>query len=300
MALLPCNIPLDEHGRELKSYETAFPIGCYLDDLSVDAVPWHWHNELEAVIIAEGSCTFFVDSEKYILKKGDGIFVNSNFLHTVLNSERTSGLLHSITFHPRLVGGSLDSIFWQKYLQPLQSDPSFHCIFLNPAIDWQRDALESIESTWQMEVHEPPGHEFQVRNFLSHLIWLIVSHLPPAQVIPSEKSLRDAERIKRMLQYIHEHYSEGIDTCQIAGSAMISGSECLRCFRSTIGTTPIQYVRQYRIQQAAKLLATTTQKVTDIGTMCGFQEMSYFARSFREQTGYTPSEYRKKNETADK
>lgn len=300
MALLPCNIPLDDHGRELKSYETAFPIGCYLDDLSVDAVPWHWHNELEAVIIAEGSCTFFVDSEKYILKKGDGIFVNSNFLHTVLNSERISGLLHSITFHPRLVGGSLDSIFWQKYLQPLLSDPSFHCIFLNPAIDWQRDALESIESTWQMEVHEPPGHEFQVRNFLSHLIWLIVSHLPPAQVIPSEKSLRDAERIKRMLQYIHEHYSEGIDTCQIAGSAMISGSECLRCFRSTIGTTPIQYVRQYRIQQAAKLLATTTQKVTDIGTMCGFQEMSYFARSFREQTGYTPSEYRKKNETADK
>lgn len=294
MALLPCNIPLDEHGCELKTFEAAFPIGCYLDNLSVDAVPWHWHNELEAVVIAEGSCTFFVDSEKYILTKGDGIFVNSNFLHTVLDGDCGSGLLHSITFHPRLVGGSLDSIFWQKYLQPLLTDPSFHCIFLNQSINWQKDALDAIESTWQMEVQEPPGHEFQVRNFLSHLIWLIVSHRPPVQTLPSEKSLRDAERIKMMLQYIHDHYPEAIDTCQIAGSAMISASECLRCFRSTIGTTPIQYVRQYRIQQAAKLLTTTTQKITDIGTMCGFQEMSYFARSFRAQLGYTPSEYRKK------
>lgn len=294
MALLPVDMPIDEHGRELKSHETAFPIGCYLDNLSIDAVPWHWHNELEAVIIAEGSCAFFVDSEKHTLQTGDGIFVNSNFLHTVVEEDCRNCLIHSITFQPRLVGGSLDSIFWQKYLQPLLGDPSFNCMFLSQTVDWQKEALEAIEAAWKMDVLEAPGFEFEVRHFLSRLIWLIASHRPPAQTIPSEKSLRDGERIKLMLQYIHDHYSEGIDTCQIAGSAMISTSECLRCFRSTIGTTPIQYVRQYRILQAAKLLTTTTQKIIDIGTLCGFQEMSYFARSFKEQTGFTPSEYRKK------
>lgn len=294
MAILPVDMPIDEHGRELNSHETAFPIGCYLDNLSIDAVPWHWHNELEAVIIAEGSCAFFVDSEKYTLQTGDGIFVNSNFLHTVVEDGCPNCLLHSITFQPRLVGGSLDSIFWQKYLQPLLDDPSFNCMFLSQTVDWQKEALEAIEATWQKDALEPPGFEFEVRHFLSRLIWLMVSHRPPAQTLPSEKSLRDGERIKLMLQYIHDHYSENIDTCQIAGSAMISASECLRCFRSTIGTTPIQYVRQYRILQAAKLLTTTTQKIIDIGTLCGFQEMSYFARSFKEQTGCAPSEYRKK------
>ncbi|MEH2957231.1 AraC family transcriptional regulator [Candidatus Merdisoma sp. JLR.KK006] len=294
MALLPCDIPVDKHGRELKSHDTAFPIGCYLDNLTVDAVPWHWHNELEAVIIAEGSCTFFVDSEKYILKKGDGIFVNSNFLHTVLDNDCINCQLHSITFHPRLVGGSLDSVFWQKYLQPLLTDPSFRCIFLSQRIAWQKEALEVIEAAWQSVVFEPSGYEFRVRSFLSHLIWLSVSHRPVVQSVPSEKSLRDGERIKIMLQYIHDHYAEEINTCQIAGSAMISASECLRCFRSTIGITPIKYVKQYRIQQAAKLLATTTQKIISIGTLCGFQEMSYFARSFKAQMGCLPTEYRKR------
>ena len=42
------------------------------------------------------------------------------------------------------------------------------------------------------------------------------------------------------------------------------------------------------------LLTTTTQKITCIGTMCGFQEMGYFARSFEERLGYTLLEYRKK------
>jgi len=295
MALLSCNISLDKDKRELKYHETSFPVGCYLDDLNVDVVPWHWHNELEAVVVAEGSCTFSVDSEKHTLQKGDGIFINADFLHAA--AEEGSGcLLHSITFQPRLVGGSLDSIFWQKYLQPMLSDPSLRCIALSPREDWQREALEAIESAWQADVLETPGYEFEVRHFLSRLIWLILSRRPPLQTIPSEKALRDGARIKSMLQYIHDHYAEEIDTAQIAGSAMISTSECLRCFRSTIGTTPIKYVQQYRIQQAARLLGSTSMKIIDVGTLCGFQEMSYFARTFKRQMGCLPSEYRKKTE----
>ena len=60
-----------------------------------------------------------------------------------------------------------------------------------------------------------------------------------------------------------------------------------------IGTTPIQYTKQLRIQKAVELLESTDQKVADIGALCGFQEMSYFAKSFREIKGCTPSIYRK-------
>ena len=59
-----------------------------------------------------------------------------------------------------------------------------------------------------------------------------------------------------------------------------------------VGTTPIQYVKQLRIQKAAELLASTDQRIADIGAACGFQEMSYFAKTFRELKGRTPSRYR--------
>ena len=54
----------------------------------------------------------------------------------------------------------------------------------------------------------------------------------------------------------------------------------------------MQYVRQFRVQRAAELLESTAEKVADVGAACGFQEMSYFARTFRELKGKTPRQYR--------
>ena len=91
---------------------------------------------------------------------------------------------------------------------------------------------------------------------------------------------------------IEARYSEEITLTQIAGSACISESECLRCFRSVIGCSPMQYVKQLRIQRAAELLKSTDWKICDIGMQCGFQEMSYFAKTFREVKRCTPKGYR--------
>ena len=67
-----------------------------------------------------------------------------------------------------------------------------------------------------------------------------------------QKALRSADRIKRMLQYIQDHYAEDVSVDQIAASASISASECLRCFHDMIGTTPNQYLRDRRasVQQS--------------------------------------------------
>jgi AraC-like DNA-binding protein len=122
---------------------------------------------------------------------------------------------------------------------------------------------------------------------------LLERNRPRDKAADSGRILRDNERIRRMMSYIEVHYREEVTVSAIADSAMISISECLRCFRSTIGTTPIQYLKQYRIQQAARLLKETPEKVSEIASRCGFQDMSYFTKVFREVFGCVPTEYRK-------
>ena len=111
----------------------------------------------------------------------------------------------------------------------------------------------------------------------------------------SPKHLRDSERIKAMLQFIMDNYGEAIDTAAIAQSASVSESECLRCFRATIGTTPIRYLREYRIEQAANRLANSQASIADIAAGCGFQDISYFTKTFREMKGVTPKVYQKEH-----
>ena len=96
-----------------------------------------------------------------------------------------------------------------------------------------------------------------------------------------------------MLQFIQENYALEIDTGDIARSAAISESECLRCFRSTIGASPIQYLKQFRVQKAAELLLSTGKDIGEVGGQCGFQDASYFTKTFRELKGSTPSAYRR-------
>lgn len=297
MALAFCNTITDNQGRELITHGTPqFPIACYHDDLQWEAVPWHWHDELEAAVITDGQALVSAGSEKHLIQKGNGFFINAGVLHAAWNVDTSDCRFHSIVFHPRLVGGSIDSVYWQNYIQPLLSNPTLKIICLKHEVDWNQDAINVIEDAWQNCVYEKAGYEFRVRNALSHLIFLLSSHYVSLQKYPTEKELRDGERIKKMLQYVHEHYFEDLNTEKIAKNIMVSSSECLRCFHSTIGTTPIQYLKQYRVKQAVELLTTTNQKISDIGAQCGFQEMSYFAKTFREIRGYTPSEFRKLKE----
>ena len=293
MAISPCSSAVDEKGRELVVHGTvSFPIASYDDDILKNPVPWHWHEELEAGYITEGQIEIAVGSEKRILKPGDGFFVNTEVLHGAWAACSSACCLESFVFHPRLVGGGLDSIFWQKYLTPLLSSDSFKGCFLSPSEAADSALLSHIHEVWNFCEHAVPGYEFEVRTSLSHMIFLLSQKIMEAPAALPEKTLRDNARIKIMLQFIHDHYSEELNINQIAECAAISTSEALRCFKKTIGTTPIQYLKQYRIQKAAELLTSTTLKVADIGSLCGFQEMSYFAKTFREQKGMTPSEFR--------
>lgn len=295
MALSPCGTVTDIKGRELMEHGTLlFPIGFYHDDLQEREVPWHWHEELEAAVITEGQALVAIGTKRYVLKQGEGFFVNTGVLHGAWAQGDGPCRFHSMAFQARLIAGGMDSIFWQKYLQPLLSDHSLKGVFFYQEEAWQQEAMSWIEEAWQRGVYEGPGFEFQVRHAMSELTLLLYGHRALAGNRPSEKSIRDGERMKQMLQYMQDHYMEEISTSQVAGSALISVSECLRCFRSMINATPIAYLKQLRVQKAAELLTSTDWKVAEIGYKCGFQEMSYFAKSFREIKGCTPSEYRKR------
>lgn len=297
MALSVCGpVSTDPQGRELVEHGTPlFPVACYHDNISEAGVPWHWHDELEILMIETGTAGVSVNGTDYVVNQGEGFFINTGALHGVWRAGAEPCYLQSVVFHPRLVGGSVDSILWQKYLEPLLSNPCLPCIHFTNAQKWEEAASKAIQEAWQSYVSEAEGFEFEVRERLSRLIFLLAKHCPAIEKKPSEKTLRDGERIKSMLQYIQEHYGGELTLARIAESAAVSENECLRCFRSMIGSTPVQYVKQLRVQRAAELLASTDRRISDIGAECGFQEMSYFAKIFRELKGCTPSEFRKRS-----
>ena len=267
-------------------------MACYDDELARETVPWHWHDELEAFVVIKGTALAAADTEKRLLRQGEGLFINAGVLHGVWAAEGTDCRLHSVVFHPRLVGGGMDSVFWQDYIRPLLEDTAPRSVGLDNSASWHGEAAAAIESAWHSCAAEALGYEFQVRGALSRVVVLLRGHCPARQCQPSEKDLRNGKRIKTMLRYVQEHYTGELTAGQIAASALISESECLRCFQSTIGLPPMRYVKQLRLQRAAELLTATEWPAAEIGAQCGFSDASYFTKSFREWKGCTPGDYR--------
>ena len=97
-----------------------------------------------------------------------------------------------------------------------------------------------------------------------------------------------------MLTFIRQNYREKLSLEDIARSASISKSECLRCFRTSIDRSPFEYLQDYRIEIAERLLRSTDDSVLDIALQTGFSNSAYFGKIFREVHGISPGVYRKR------
>ena len=100
MALSLCRTTVDDSARELMEHGTAaFPIACYHDDLQTEPVPWHWHEELEVLVVSEGMILATAGGEKFRLGKGEGLFINAGVLHGDWPLNAGSCRLHRMVFH---------------------------------------------------------------------------------------------------------------------------------------------------------------------------------------------------------
>jgi AraC-like DNA-binding protein len=110
--------------------------------------------------------------------------------------------------------------------------------------------------------------------------------------ISSQTILKQQERMHRIHQFVETNFQKPIDTQQIANEVNLSLPAFCRYMKKTTKLTYTDFVNQYRIQYAKKLLIQD-KNVTEVCFESGFESLSYFNRIFKKWTGETPSGFRK-------
>lgn len=105
--------------------------------------------------------------------------------------------------------------------------------------------------------------------------------------------VEDDERLRRVVNHIHEHYSERLVMADLAKIAHLSERQLNRRFQDTFRMSPQQFVVRTRIQAASDELLETDKPVIEIALKHGFYDQSAFTRQFREHTGETPLVFRR-------
>ncbi|MBB3108991.1 AraC-like DNA-binding protein [Paenibacillus phyllosphaerae] len=270
-----------------------YPIVCPPDEPLLDL---HWHDEMELLLVTAGQAVFRVDATDYEVAAGEAIFVASGDLHSgsVLGSEPCSFI--AVVFHPELLGSGAIDLTLEHYIQPIVQKKRIAPVHLTHAVPHAAELLTLLETLIELNVQKPPVYELTTRGMLLLImakLYMLTEGPAPAQRQRSTDDYR-IERLKSVLHYMHEHFSEPIKLSQLAGLVSMSEAYFCRFFKEITAKSPMEYLNQYRMQQAAILLRETDKKMMEVALDVGFNNLSYFIEVFKEHYGNTPAAYRRK------
>ena len=282
-----CVTKTDSTKRELEAHgDILFPIACYDEDLSIEKVGVHWHEELEFIHVYEGKSKLHIDKTEVNLTAGSAIFINSGHLHSAAGNSK----IKSLVFHHSLIG-SENSIFYQEVIFPLLDNDKLSYLVLSDKEEWERNVTKNMMLAYDVIYNESYDYENEARFHITRALRLLNENIKVNQKINSHDEII-YKRIKKVLRYIDDNLSEELNNDKLSELIAVSESVLLKSFKQTIGLSPMQYVLKQRIDKARYLIITTDKKISDIANECGFNDMSYFSKTFKRYFKVSPTEYK--------
>ena len=247
----------------------------------------HWHEDFQFIYVIDGKIKFLTLNKRIEVSASQGIFINKNILHQV--KEFTSCHYKSFVFPDyflKFYFGSPAGVF----VDSISENEDLEFYHFTGQNEWENTVLNLLQKLTEMEEKKTEFYPYEILLILSSL-WLTFRKnilLPPQQ----QENIVSI-RMQKFLNYIANHYAEDISLESLAKSGNVGKSECLRCFKASLQTTPYKYLMEYRLSKAADLLKTTDLPIGLISENVGFHQVSHFGKCFKEKTGYSPKDYRK-------
>lgn len=247
-------------------------------------IPAHWHIEHELIRVLEGRMELTFNETSVTLGKGDAAIISGGVLHS---AEAEDCVYEYAVFD--LNEFLRGSIALKKDIEDVRS----HRVVPNGKYPAESDESRIISSIFEALKSGESGYEFVTQGLIFVLIGTVIGNRSYTYSdVETEKSLKKAEKIKGAVALIKEQYMSDLTLNDLADTAGMSPKYFCRFFSEMTGKTPIEYLNSYRIERACELLVTDGRTVTDVCMHCGFNDLSYFVKTFKKYKGITPKQYK--------
>ena len=289
------NLSEYQNYHETKSHTTAeFPYNTYLCSIPLDfpSVPLHWHSELELIVIKKGRGIVSADLSKRTVTSGDIILIRPGCLHSIEQEQGHIMEYENIIMKPEmLISGEAD-LCAEKFIVPFMEGAVPYETFLTPALSFYQELAECIRQIDLLCGTRPTGYQLGVKSLLFQFFFLLITNQEELKKSQSASQTKTLEKMKTVLKYVEEHYPERITIDDMAALTYYSKSHFMKFFKAHMGTGFIDYLNDYRLTMAERLLRTSAAPVIEIAQQSGFDNLSYFNRIFKRKYGQSPGKMR--------
>lgn len=243
-----------------------------------NAIPMHWHDRMELIYLKSGKLKIGYEENIQVLHSGEIYIIPPKTPHWAMClSEKAywDVLMFDVRYFYNTVPLSCDilpTIFdgRAKFKMSLKSDETAEC--------------------YQRLIEAANKNTFESVALIYRLIDLLFKN---ALLEVGENVTKGKYVIEEALEFIKENLDKDLNTKFLAEKFNYSEEHFCRLFKESTKVTPTNYIKINRLNKAVNLLSTNNYSVSEVSSLCGFNEPNYFTRCFKAHFGKSPTEYKK-------
>ena len=271
--------------EQVESPDPEFPVymGWHSPEEKEEYFPAQWHGSLELHYILTGESVIFINQRPVIAKEGDLVICNSNELHQGFCSAAPMESCR-LLFSLEDLSPELDNRGY-VFQNHIQKDEVIKQLFLELCRE---------------EANQAPGYKQACKAIVTQLMVHLCRNYV-VQTLSREDTRRqkkNRERCNRLITFIEANYANPIANQDMADLVHLSKDRFEHFFRENFGLSALQYIQNYRMKMAKKLIKEGNIPISKVAEMVGFADYNYFGRTFRNHYGCTPTQMAKKYNSA--
>lgn len=249
-------------------------INCIRKD--TESFSLHWHSFYEIEIVLSGKGTHILNGKHYEWRRGEMHLTRLSDVHEGRLSE--SSTVYNIQFAPSRMSEAL--------VRRIGMESGNLVTYLS------EEDLLTVEELCHTLLRVSADKTEAGQLMGEYIISAILAAFFRAYGGDGARVSEASERIAEVISFIGEHFRERLTLSDIAAAVPMNKNYLCTYFKEIIGVSPMTYIRDLRLEYAARLVKTTGLRSIDVCDECGYGSISHFLRDFKERYGMTPTEMR--------
>ena len=272
-----------KHGTDV------FPFAYYyVDPLhSRYTMNMHWHREFELIRVLRGEFDMTLNEKALSVKSGDFVFIHGGVLHSGIPHD---SIYECLVFDLHGIRNICPAC--EPYIRRITEKSVIVRDHFSPA---DRQVAHLLPFIFDPMQNTPPGYEMLVTGAIYNLLGVIFSEKHYVEDVPhaGKNEIKRIAQLRSVLDFVDENYMNPITLQQMADAASMTPKAFCRFFRQMTQQTPIDFVNRQRVEHACDELTASAGSITDVALACGFNDLSYFIKTFKRYMGVTPGQYQR-------
>lgn len=272
------------------SFGSSFTLTQYVDNENSTAHFWHYHPEIELVYVNGGSGKRQIGSHISYYTSGSLILIGSNLPHCGFTDEKTGNSKETvIQMKPDFLGSNFLGVSEMKNINHLFNRAKTGLVFIG-------ETKKRLGSKIELMADQMPFERLlTLLSILNELEEATEFKVLNAEGFSMNLQMQDNDKINTIFNYVKDNFQEQITLEQVADLVSMTVPSLCRYFKKITKKTFTKFVNEYRLVHASKLLAEKHISITEVCFESGFNNFSYFNKTFQEFTGKSASQYRKEH-----